>query len=197
MDETEATEILHIRSENYTKRPWKNGLGTTQNILMLPEGADDDTFDLRIALTPIVEDAIFSSFENIDRVITVIEGEALELEFDGKKETLKQYESLQFDSGLTPMGRPARGVKVINVMARHQHWKIEMCDIMQDLEAQQGIQHLSIFVPLNSGWVCWVDDKKIKPTALDTIAIFGPASVWAGCQNGLCLFARLCQRAKE
>lgn len=122
--------LQHIPFEQFNAKPWKNGLGTTYDIALLPEGADHNSFDLRFALSPIVEDNIFSAFPGVERVITPIEGEGLNLEFDDTESQLSLYQSLRFDSALTPMGRPLSGpIKVINVMAKRHSWHFLSCDV--------------------------------------------------------------------
>jgi environmental stress-induced protein Ves len=126
-------KIQHLRLKDYKTKPWKNGKGVTQDILLMPEGAGHDSFDVRFALSPIVEEAKFSSFLGADRVITVIEGNKLELAFDATTVSLERYESHGFDTGLTPIGKPIDGsVLVVNVMARRGIWDIASCEVKSD-----------------------------------------------------------------
>ncbi|MEE9335426.1 MAG: HutD family protein [Granulosicoccaceae bacterium] len=127
--------LQHIPFEQFEAKPWKNGLGTTYDIALLPNGADHTSFDLRFALSPIVEDNVFSAFPGIERVITPVEGEGLGLEFDDAKTQLSLYQSFRFDSALTPMGKPVSGpIKVINAMARRDSWNILSCDVTERVE---------------------------------------------------------------
>jgi uncharacterized protein len=126
--------LRHIARADYQTKPWKNGKGTTHDILILPEGSNHDSFDLRFALSPIVETAVFSSFPGADRVITVVEGEGLDLQFQTQIEHLSQYQSHYFDTGLDPIGTPLTGpVRVINVMARRGVWDIAECKMTSAL----------------------------------------------------------------
>lgn len=133
--------LQHIPFEQFNAKPWKNGLGTTYDIAMLPLGADHASFDLRFALSPIVEDNVFSAFPGVERVITPIEGEQLSLVFDDTESQLSLYQSLRFDSALTPMGRPLSGpIKVINVMAKRHSWNFISCDVtdQDEYDIQSG-----------------------------------------------------------
>ena len=152
--------LQHIPFEQFKAKPWKNGLGTTYDIALLPSGADHTSFDLRFALSPIVEDNEFSAFPGIERVITPIEGEALGLEFDDTQTQLSLYQPLRFDSALTPMGRPVSGpIKVINVMARRRSWKFLSCDVTeQDEHVIQNGELLFVFA-LESCCVQSADEK--------------------------------------
>lgn len=127
--------LQHIPFAQFEARPWKNGLGTTHDIVVLPRGADHSNFDLRFALSPIVEDNYFSAFPGIERVITPIEGKELRLESDDCNKKLARHTSLRFDSALAPMGKPTQGpVKVINVMARREKWNIHNCGVVEKVD---------------------------------------------------------------
>jgi environmental stress-induced protein Ves len=54
--------------------PWKNGGGTTREIVRVPAGADLDTFDWRVSIAELSTDGSFSSFPGIDRVIALLDG---------------------------------------------------------------------------------------------------------------------------
>lgn len=130
------TTIRHLTPKDYRTKPWKNGKGQTQDILLLPEDADHSNFDVRFALSPIVETGPFSSFPGADRVITLVEGHALELAFEDSATCLNIHDSHGFDTGLAPMGTPVDGpVRVINVMARRGVWDIKVCTVV----SRQGI----------------------------------------------------------
>lgn len=124
--------LRHIPRSAFTARPWKNGAGTTYDIALLPEGAGHHDFDLRFALSPIPAPGPFSAFPGIDRVITLVRGDALTLDFDDGREQLQKGQSLRFNSALSPHGTPAPGgVEVINVMARRGVWRIRSCAITE------------------------------------------------------------------
>lgn len=60
-------------------RPWKNGGGETAEIVVSPPGADFDTFEWRISTAIVAASGPFSTFPNVDRVLTVLEGGAMVL----------------------------------------------------------------------------------------------------------------------
>ena len=138
--------LTHIPFAHFDKKPWKNGLGTTHDIVLAPEGADHSTFDVRCALSPIVEDNVFSSFPGVERVITPIAGAGLDLEFEDSRVRLACCESYRFDSGLSPMGRLLDDpVTVVNVMARTGVWRIERCEIVSSFQQDVASEDL-VFV---------------------------------------------------
>lgn len=117
--------LRHLPADAYETRPWKNGQGLTDEVLLLPEGADRDAFDLRVSRASIGGRGLFSAFPGADRIITVIEGEGLVLEFDDGPVRLAPLAPYTFDSGRTPDGVPlGGGVRVFNVMAARAVWSL-------------------------------------------------------------------------
>lgn len=116
---------LHLAASEYVSLPWKAGRGTTEEICLLPESATREAFGLRISSAPILEPGVFSAFSGVDRVITLIEGPGLALEFGDRTVRLDPLCPYRFDSGLTPDGRPLGGAgRVVNVMAARSRWSI-------------------------------------------------------------------------
>ena len=72
-----------LRASDYKRMPWKNGKGETAEIAVFPADASIDGFDCRISMAAVVEDGAFSTFENVDRTLVVLEGEGIELSVDG------------------------------------------------------------------------------------------------------------------
>lgn len=70
--------LLH-ESIQYRETPWKNGGGTTAEVLTSPAGASLDDFDWRISMASIDRDGPFSSFPGIDRVLVLLTGVRLDL----------------------------------------------------------------------------------------------------------------------
>ena len=61
---------------------WRNGGGETREIISFPHESPD--FSWRISIATIATDGAFSRFPGIDRVITLLEGEGVELDAEGK-----------------------------------------------------------------------------------------------------------------
>ncbi len=87
-----ALRVLTV--SDYTVTPWKNGGGITQDVLLLPQGASQDDFDIRVSLAPIVTEGPFSSFPGIDRHITLLTRERLELVFPAQTRSLARLQPL-------------------------------------------------------------------------------------------------------
>jgi environmental stress-induced protein Ves len=63
-----------LRSVDYVARPWKNGGGTTRDIVVSPAGASLDTFDWRLSFAQVDRDGPFSRFDNVDRTLVLLSG---------------------------------------------------------------------------------------------------------------------------
>ena len=98
--------------------PWRNGGGVTRE-LAASGGSDPQDFDWRVSIADVSQPGPFSAFPGVDRVITLVEGERMELVINGEVHVLGLHESLSFDgasqaSCSLPMG-PTRD---LNVMTR-------------------------------------------------------------------------------
>ena len=68
-----------IRRSEFRAMPWKNGGGTTYEIMVEPEGASLDAFDWRISIAHVEAPGPFSRFPGIDRSIAVLTGGGMTL----------------------------------------------------------------------------------------------------------------------
>ena len=74
-----------IRFADLTPKPWKNGGGTTTEIAVSPAGAGFDDFDWRLSVAEVASDGPFSLFPQIDRTLTLIEGQGLDMSIEGRE----------------------------------------------------------------------------------------------------------------
>lgn len=75
--------IQLYRAADYPRMPWRNGGGTTQEIACNPGGSTAQ-FDWRLSIADVGQDGGFSAFTGCQRVITVLEGQGIELTVDGR-----------------------------------------------------------------------------------------------------------------
>jgi uncharacterized protein len=61
--------------------PWKNGGGVTRELACHPPGASLDAFIWRVSIAEVGQSGPFSTFIGIDRVITLLEGDGMLLQF--------------------------------------------------------------------------------------------------------------------
>lgn len=99
-----------IRTADLPVSPWRNGRGKTREIL-----AGDDR---RLSLALVETEGEFSSFAGFTRVQTVVEGELLLLEIDGREHALEQYRPFTYDGGAaTSAALPTGPVVALNAFA--------------------------------------------------------------------------------
>lgn len=73
-----------IPANEYRRERWKNGLGWTREIVRHPVAAED--WDWRLSIAEIDRDCDFSAFEGVDRILVLLSGEGMALEFaDGER----------------------------------------------------------------------------------------------------------------
>ena len=71
-----------IRKADFVEGRWRNGMGVSWDIASDPPGVDD--FGWRFAIARIDADVPFSNYPHVDRVFTLIEGNGLDLAFEGQ-----------------------------------------------------------------------------------------------------------------
>nr|WP_325264272.1 HutD family protein [uncultured Rhizobium sp.] len=73
-----------LPASDHKRMPWKNGKGETVEIAVFPEAASVDDFDWRISMATVAEDGPFSVFADIDRTLSILTGEGIELSVEGE-----------------------------------------------------------------------------------------------------------------
>lgn len=71
-----------IRYQDCPSTPWKNGGGSTKQLLISPINAELTEFDYRISIASISSNGPFSLFNGIDRQLVILEGDGVELSID-------------------------------------------------------------------------------------------------------------------
>ncbi|MCS6209202.1 HutD/Ves family protein [Shewanella baltica] len=71
-----------IRYQDCPSTPWKNGGGSTKQLLISPATADLTEFDYRISIASIGSNGPFSLFNGIDRQLVILEGDGVQLSID-------------------------------------------------------------------------------------------------------------------
>ncbi|WMC09787.1 HutD family protein [Oceanimonas pelagia] len=89
-----------LTSAHFTDMPWKNGGGTTCELLRLPAEGD---FAVRLSTARVGQNGPFSCFPGIDRVLMLLEGDGVELAMASGTRVLKRpFEPIAF-SGDEPV----------------------------------------------------------------------------------------------
>lgn len=108
-----------ISPDQYRSVAWKNGKGSTQELVF--GGSSVDNFDWRLSMAPVIRSGEFSDFEHYDRTLILINGNGLTLDHDsGQRDDLKQrFDMAHFDGGWRTNAKLHDGdILDFNVMTR-------------------------------------------------------------------------------
>jgi environmental stress-induced protein Ves len=107
--------MQHLRSREYRQVTWRNGGGRTAEIAAVP---DASAFLWRVSMAEVATDGPFSVFPGVDRVLTVIAGDGLTLEVEGRPAAVG-HAPFAFPGDVGCFARLAAGpVTDLNVMTR-------------------------------------------------------------------------------
>jgi len=138
-------EIFLLAPNDYRVMPWKNGGGTTREILVHPSDTDD--FDWRLSIADINTDGPFSAFPGYARTIMLLEGNGMRLQMDDAPpvEVTGKHRPVNFDGDsrthCTLMDGPVRDFNIMTskALASHRCQIIDTfpfsADISDDIDA--------------------------------------------------------------
>ncbi len=109
-----------IRYAELKPQPWRNGGGVTREVRHhRAGGVPGDGWDWRISIAELSKAGDFSAFPGMDRVLTVIDGELLQLRVDGAEHLLEKYRPFRFSGGAdSAAALPTGDIRNLNVMTR-------------------------------------------------------------------------------
>jgi environmental stress-induced protein Ves len=131
-----------LKSEDYTRAPWKNGGGVFTDIADAHRpGAitkDWDSLLWRFASTPIVAPGPFSYMPGIDRLQMVVGGRGLVLKTEGREfDEREPFTTVRFAGEMELVTELEAGpVEVVTLMARRGAAEIEMSALSEPCERQ-------------------------------------------------------------
>jgi hypothetical protein len=95
---------------------WRNGGGLTREVVSVG-GSGPPGPDWRISIADVNEAGPFSHFPGVDRIITVVQGDGMDLVVDGVEHVLGLHEPFSFDGASdTSCSRLAGPIRDLNVM---------------------------------------------------------------------------------
>lgn len=144
-----------IRLQDCPPSPWKNGGGSTRQLLVSPAGAGLDDFDYRVSLASVASDGPFSRFDGVDRQLLILQGAGLELKLDGR-------DSLRLTPGDAPLAfageTPAQSrlldgpLTDFNVMTRRGRYQSRLDHLTVDGELElRSDAELTLLLTLEDG----------------------------------------------
>ena len=106
-----------LGAANFRRLPWRNGRGTTLELVRRDDAAG--ALCWRLSVADVVEPGPFSPLPGIDRVITLIDGDGFDLDFGGARPpaALRPFEPLAFSgdwpTAATTVHGPSRDFNVM------------------------------------------------------------------------------------
>jgi len=166
-----------IRAADCRTMPWKNGGGTTTEIVVSPEGASLGDFDWRISMAQVGTDGPFSCFPGLDRTLSVLSGNGIRLAFaaDGETVTLDRAAApFPFAADRAVDGVLLDGPIVdLNVMTRRGAWTHSVERLVRPGEHRIAGEAILLLVAPDGGWT--VNDATLS--AGDSALIHGGTAV--------------------
>jgi len=132
---------------------WKNGGGTTREIVCVPAGAGMDAFDWRVSIATIAKAGPFSTFPGIDRTLMLLGGDGIQLRMAGGQEhRLERPEQSIAFSGEDAVDCTLLGLEStdFNVMTRRGVLKATLQVL--DRHAALPPAHSGVLLCLQGGW---------------------------------------------
>ena len=102
--------------------PWRNGLGTTIELLK-KDLADGEGFAWRLSMADVTSDGEFSNFSGYDRCLLLLEGAGITLDCNGRQHRLERpLQAARFrGEDQTCASLHAGPIQDFNIMTRRQH----------------------------------------------------------------------------
>lgn len=118
------SEVSILRAADYPAMPWKNGAGTTREIVR-DAGDGLEGFGWRVSIADVGAPGPFSAFTGYQRIISVLEGEGMRLNVDGAESRhLRALDAFAFDGAsaveCTLLGGAIRDFNLIYAPARYR-----------------------------------------------------------------------------
>lgn len=147
--------------EDLPASPWKNGGGSTREIVCRPPSAGMDGFDWRVSIATIAQTGPFSAFPGVDRVIMLLEGDGVHLHSScGIDHRLDQkHEPFYFHGEVALECTLVGGTSTdFNVMTRR-------CTLRADVKVLRGARSIPVspqglLLALRGKWQLHDDDTK-------------------------------------
>ncbi len=162
-----------IRNEDLVRVPWKNGGGTTAEVVAFPQGSGFDTFGWRISMADVASDGPFSIFPGIDRTLIVVEGDGIELDVEGIAYRLDETTpKLSFSGDDITNGRLLSGpIRDLNVMTRRGQFRHRTRFVGSGVALLAEETCAAFVVAFDSSFDVTVDSTIHSLQALDTLML--------------------------
>jgi environmental stress-induced protein Ves len=139
-----------LRAENYRRMRWKNGGGETAEIAVYPEGAGLDDFGWRVSMAKVEAGGPFSAFPGVDRTLSILEGEGIVLDIEGRQPVTLTAASAPYNfpadaaTNAELLGGPIIDLNVMTRRGRYAH-RVTRHDVERRLELTVGADATILF----------------------------------------------------
>ena len=126
MTDMATSNITLIPSDDFVSMPWRNGQGTTIELLKHHEPGDEH-FAWRLSMATVAGDGPFSNFVGYDRTLVLLDGKGITLSHGQSTEVLDQpLQMASFDGGEVTRATLHDGpITDFNIMARSGVFRAE------------------------------------------------------------------------
>lgn len=124
--------------------PWKNGFGTTEEIVIFPPYSSVEDFNWRISMAYVTADNVFSSFTGVTRHMVLLEGE-MSLTFPEHTVYMSpDHNPLRFSGDTIVSANVISGpVRDLNIMTRNQYCAADVTRMqINEKICFQGAEHI-------------------------------------------------------
>ncbi len=145
--------VQRFSRESAPETAWKNGGGSTREIVSWPPGSGLDDFDWRVSIASIEASGPFSVFAGVDRTIMLLEGDGMRLKGEGVNWLLDtQHEPFAFSGDVaiecTLLGGESSD---FNVMSRRERCRAEV-RIVEDRPALLERSGRGLLMSIDGHW---------------------------------------------
>ena len=166
-----------ITAGSLPSMPWKNGGGTTREVLKFPASSTIDTFDWRISLAAVATPGPFSLFPEIDRTMIVTDGQGIELNDKDERIALRRSDEPFSFSGESPyraslIDGPIADLNVMTRRTRFSHF------VRRHRAPGTSIDrgNIRVIVSLSDRLICAIGTESVALSQLDSLCVDGTES---------------------
>ncbi len=106
------------RFDDLAPAPWRNGGGTTREVMRLASPQPDEDFLARVSIADVEENGDFSRFDGVDRLIMLLRGPVMRLVVGGERTDLAPEEPFAFPGDAHTRCEIDSPTRDLNVMTR-------------------------------------------------------------------------------
>lgn len=166
-----------IRKSEHRLVPWRNGQGTTREIIQNPDAPADGRFDWRLSIATVDRSGPFSVFPGIDRTIAVLSGDGFMLRVADQEAHLSTQSSPYAFAGelvaaALVAGGPSSDLNIMTRRAAFRHGMTRLPAGASTIARNAAITILLTTGPLRLS----VDGRDHHLDPLDTALFDGPGT---------------------